>query len=58
MAGELSSNFMKYIREDIQNKYGFYNYGHALEILHDAFPDEWNEIQSSLATLKISVEDI
>lgn len=58
MAYELSSSLRKYIHEDIQDKFEFYNYGHALEILHDAFPVEWNEIQSSLAALKITVEDI
>ena len=58
LAYALSSSLKKYIREDIQDKFEFYNYGHALEILHDAFPDEWNEIQTSLAALKITVEDI
>lgn len=26
------------IPEDLNNKYEFHNYGHALEILSDAFP--------------------
>ena len=34
----------KYIDHDIINKFEFYNYGHALEILYDAFPKEWNEL--------------
>ncbi len=35
----------KYIDKGIIDKFEFYNYGHALEILHDAFPAEWNELQ-------------
>lgn len=33
----------KYVEEEILEKYEYYNYGHALEILHDAFPTEWHE---------------
>ena len=35
----------KYIDNDLLERFEFYNYGHALEILHDAFPVEWNELQ-------------
>ena len=31
----------KYIDSDIQSKYEFFDYGHALEILHESFPEEW-----------------
>ncbi|MGX8705452.1 MAG: BglII/BstYI family type II restriction endonuclease [bacterium] len=55
---QLPSVLKKYIRMDIQDKFGFYNYGHALEILHDAFPEEWSEIQESLAELRITIDDI
>lgn len=48
----------RYIREDIQNKFEFQSYGHALEILSEAFPLEWNEIQDCLAQLTISVQDL
>lgn len=48
----------RYIREDIQNKFEFQSYGHALEILSEAFPSEWNEIQDCLAQLTISVQDL
>ena len=37
----------KYIDADLLKRFEFYNYGHALEILHDAFPVEWNELQRS-----------
>lgn len=46
------------IPEDLNNKYEFYNYGHALEILSDAFPTEWEEIQDCLRKLIISVDDL
>lgn len=48
----------KYIDSDILGRFEFYNYGHALEILHDAFPQEWEELQESLRRLKLTVDDI
>ena len=48
----------KFIPEDLLFKYEFHNYGHALEILSEAFPEEWNEICDSLRKLKLSSEDI
>lgn len=33
--------FENYIDADLLKKFEFRNYGHALEILHDAFPEEW-----------------
>ncbi len=51
-------DFEKYIDDDIRNKFEFYNYGHALEILHNAFPREWNEVQDCLRKLQLTVADI
>lgn len=51
-------DFEKYIDRDIFNKFEFYNYGHALEILHDAFPLEWNELQDCLRRLHLTINDI
>ena len=48
----------KYISDDICDKFEFYNYGHALEILHDAFLQEWNELQECFRQLKLSLSDI
>lgn len=48
----------KYIDSDIQSKYEFFDYGHALEILHESFPEEWKEIQEALRRLKLTVDDI
>ena len=50
--------FEKYIDESIRNKFEFHNYGHALEILHDAFSTEWNELQDCLGKLQLSLDDI
>ena len=49
---------MKAISEDLTKKFEFYNYGHALEILSDAFSDEWLEIQQCLNGLVITVDDL
>ena len=38
-------NYDKYIDPDIIEKFEYYNYGHALEILHESFPEEWEELQ-------------
>ena len=48
----------RYIRESLLEKFEFQNYGHALEILQDAFPKEWKEVQDSLEKLTISIEDL
>ena len=48
----------KYIDLDIQSKYEFFDYGHALEILHENFPGEWKEIQETLRQLKLTLNDI
>ncbi len=47
-----------YIRKKLFDKFEFQSYGHALEILHEAFPTEWNEIQDCLENLYISVDDL
>lgn len=47
-----------YIDADIQSKYEFHDYGHALEILHESFSVEWKEIQESLRQLHLSKKDV
>lgn len=47
-----------YIDADISNKFEFHNYGHALEILHESFPQEWFELQESLRRFSLSQQDI
>lgn len=48
----------QYIRKTLLNRFEFLNYGHALEILSEAFPMEWKDIQDCLERLTISVDDI
>ncbi len=48
----------QYIRAGLLDKYEFQNYGHALEILNEAFPVEWNELQDCLERLVIYTDDI
>ena len=48
----------KYIDKDLLDRFEFYNYGHALEILHDAFPEEWRELQECLRRLRLTLADI
>lgn len=48
----------RYIDLDLQSKYEFFNYGHALEILHESFPEEWAEIQAALRSLKLTLDEI
>ena len=49
---------MNYIRESLLNKYEFNNYGHALEILSEAYSNKWNEIQNCLEKIKITRADL
>lgn len=47
-----------YIPEDLLEKYEFHNYNHALEIITQAFPEEWDELVTCLRNLNISVSDL
>lgn len=50
--------YMRYIRETLWEKFEFQNYGHALEILNEAFSTEWGEVQNCLEQLRISIDDL
>lgn len=39
-------------------KYEFYDYGHALEILTGSYPQEWRELQECLERFELTVADI
>ena len=56
--GTAMGNALRYIREPLREKFEFQSYGHALEILSEAFPEEWGEVQSCLEQLSIPVEDL
>ena len=51
-------NVQQYIDPDILEKFEYYNYGHALEILHESFSAEWNELQDCLKHLHLTIADI
>ncbi|MBO5569020.1 MAG: restriction endonuclease [Clostridia bacterium] len=48
----------RYIDADILEKFEYRDYGHALEILHESFKEEWREIQECLRKLKLNLQDI
>lgn len=50
--------FTSYVRKNLLSKFEFQNYGHALEILSEAFSNEWDEIQDCLEHLCISLDDL
>ena len=54
----MDKNMDKYIRPSLFEKFEFTSYGHALEILSEAFPEEWNDIQDCLEALVITTGDI
>ena len=47
-----------YIDVALLDKFEFYNYNHALEIITQAFHDEWNEIVDCLRKLNITTDDL
>lgn len=48
----------EYLDTDLLDKFEFYNYNHALEIITQAFPEEWADIVKCLRSLTITVEDL
>lgn len=50
--------FEKYLDAELLDRFEFKSYGHALEILHDAFPQEWHEVQECLKRLRLTLSDI
>lgn len=46
------------IPEEVRRKFEFYSYGHAWEILKEAFPEEWAELLHCLSALQLSIDDI
>lgn len=48
----------RYLPAELLAKFEFYNYNHALEIITQAFPQEWNELLECLRAFRITVEDL
>ena len=51
-------NLCECIPQDLLQRFEFYNYNHALEILTQTYADEWNEIITCLRHLQISLDDL
>jgi hypothetical protein len=47
-----------YIESELLEKFEFHNYNHALEIITQAFPEEWADIVSCLKKLDITTDDL
>ena len=47
-----------YVPEELLPRFEFHSYGHAVEILHDAFPSEWDELLGCLRDLRLTVKDL
>ena len=48
----------EYLDTDLLEKFEFYNYNHAFEIITQAFPEEWNEILECLKKFVITTDDL
>ena len=48
----------EWIAPELLEKFEFRNYGHALEIITQAFPEEWREIEDCLRRLRITTDDL
>ena len=51
-------NIEEYVAPDLLEKFEFHNYNHAIEIITQAFPDEWAEIVDCLRQLRITISDL
>lgn len=47
-----------YVSPELRERYEFYNYNHALEILTQAFPTEWNDIKAFLSSFSLTLRDL
>ena len=45
----------KYLSDGLQEKYEFYNYNHAVEIITQAFPGEWKDICDTLSAFSLDI---
>lgn len=51
-------NLSTYIPERIREKFEFYNFGHAVEILSQSCQEEWDDLLNCLEKLCLTVEDM
>lgn len=48
----------KVLSDDLRRKFEFHNFGHALEILTQACPEEWGDLTATLRELSIPVGEV
>ena len=51
-------DFKQYFDNSLLSKFEFYNYNHAVEILSQAFSNEFEDIKKALTELSITVDDL
>lgn len=51
-------SYSRFIPHDIAKKYDFFNCNHAVEILANSFPAEWEELLAALRSLHITKEEL
>lgn len=49
---------MDKIPSELREKYEFLDYGHALDILQNAYPEEWSDILGCLDEFSLTINDI
>lgn len=52
------SNTHPAISEELRDKFEFHDFGHALEILPQAYPAEWDDLTAALSGLSIPLSEI
>lgn len=52
------NKFEAFVRPEVLERFEFIDQGHALEILYDAFPEEWDDVQDCLDNLLITTDDL
>lgn len=48
----------KYVPDNLLEKFEFYSYNHAIEIITQSFPEEWEQIIACLSCLSITTDDL
>ena len=46
------------VRPEVLRRFEFHSFGHAIAILYDSFPEEWEDIQDCLENLYITQADL
>lgn len=52
------NKFEAFVRPEVLDRFEFIDCGHALEILYNSFPEEWDDLQDCLDNLYITREDL